>query len=83
MRENLVVSARGQITLPAALRKRLGIDAGDVVIVEDRNGEILLRPAVVLEIENYTEAQIAEWDDVDRFGPGERERLQRRLDQGT
>ena len=48
MRENLVVSARGQITLPAALRKRLGIDAGDVVIVEDRNGEILLRPAVVL-----------------------------------
>jgi len=27
MRENLTVSGRGQITLPAGMRKRLGIEA--------------------------------------------------------
>ena len=32
----MVVSGRGQITLPAALRKRLGLKGGDVVILEDR-----------------------------------------------
>ncbi|MEJ2327608.1 MAG: AbrB/MazE/SpoVT family DNA-binding domain-containing protein [Chromatiaceae bacterium] len=36
MQENLVVSARGQITLPATLRKRFGIRPGDVVIEQDR-----------------------------------------------
>ena len=34
MSETLVVSGRGQITLPAALRKRLGIKEGDVVILK-------------------------------------------------
>jgi AbrB family looped-hinge helix DNA binding protein len=80
MRENLVISARGQITLPAALRKRLGIDAGDVVIVEDRDGEIVLRPAIVLEVQNYTDEQIAAWDEADRFRPGERDRFLQTLD---
>ena len=36
MGEPLVVSGRGQITLPVALRKRLGLKGGDVVILEDR-----------------------------------------------
>lgn len=35
MKETLVVSSRGQITLPVRLRKRLGIKGGDVVILED------------------------------------------------
>ena len=36
MATTLVVSNRGQVTLPAAMRKRLGIKGGDVVILEDR-----------------------------------------------
>ena len=31
MRENLTVSGRGQITLPAGMRKRLGIEAGGIL----------------------------------------------------
>ncbi len=79
MRENLIVSSRGQITLPAAVRKRLGIGAGDILILEDLNGEIILRPAAVLEIEHYTDEQIAEWNDQDRLTPGEREKILRNL----
>jgi antitoxin PrlF len=79
MQENLVVSSRGQITLPAALRKRLGIRPGDVVILQDRAGEIVLKPAVVMEIEAYDDEWIAQWDEEDRLEPEERERLLRRL----
>ena len=43
MRETLVVSGRGQITLPAALRKRFGIKSGDVVILEEHGNEVVSR----------------------------------------
>ena len=57
----LIVSNRGQVTLPAAMRKRLGIKGGDVVIVEDRGTEIVLKPAVVLEIQQYSDDDIGQW----------------------
>jgi len=33
-----------QITLPSALRKKLNIDIGDYVEVENKNGDIVMRP---------------------------------------
>ena len=72
MRESLTVSGRGQITLPANMRKRLGIEAGGVLIAEEREGDILLRPAAVLEIETYSDADIARWDAEDRLDAAER-----------
>ena len=71
----LVVSSRGQITLPARVRKRMGIKGGDVVILEDRKEEIVLRPGVVLEYELYSDEQIAEWDAADTLDDQERARL--------
>ena len=67
MNETLVVSSRGQITLPAVLRKRFGIKGGDVLILEDRGDEIVLKPGVVLEARYYSDEQIAEWDATDRL----------------
>ena len=67
MNETLVVSSRGQITLPAVLRKRFGIKGGDVLILEDRGDEIVLKPGVVLEARYYNDEQIAEWDAADRL----------------
>ena len=75
MSATLVVSNRGQITLPAATRKRFGIKGGDVVILEDRGGEIVLKPGVVLEIQSYDDNQIAQWDADDRLDEGERRRI--------
>ena len=75
MSDTLIVSNRGQITLPAATRKRLGIKGGDVVILEDRGNEIVLKPAVVLEVEIYSDEQIAAWGAADRLDDGERERI--------
>ena len=72
MSETLVVSSRGQITLPAALRKRLGIKSGDVVILEERGHEVVLKPGIVLEIQHYSDEQIAQWDAEDKLSDQER-----------
>ena len=73
MAQTLVVSGRGQITLPATTRKRFGIKGGDVVILEDRGSAIVLKPGIVLEIEHYGDDQIARWDADDRLDDRERE----------
>ncbi len=79
MRQNLLVSSRGQITLPALVRKRLGIQAGGIVTLEERDNVVVLRPAAVVEIETYSNEDIAQWDKEDRLEPAERNALLKRL----
>jgi antitoxin PrlF len=79
MRQNVMVSSRGQITLPAKIRKRLGIQSGGIVIVEDRDREVILRPAAVVEIETYSDADIARWDNEDRLESPVRKAIIKRL----
>lgn len=67
MKTNIIVSSRGQLTLPAELRKKYRIDEGSVLIAEDRNGEIVLKPATVMEVEYYSDEQIKDWLNVDAF----------------
>ena len=73
--QSLIVSSRGQVTLPVATRKRLGIKGGDVVIMEDRGGEIVLKPVPVLESMHYDDDQIAQWDADDKLDERERSRI--------
>lgn len=79
MRENLIVSARGQVTLPASLRKRLGIKPGGIVIVEERGGELVLRPAAAMEIEVYTDEDVARWNAEDQMDKTQRAAILKRL----
>ena len=75
MSETLVVSSRGQITLPAALRKRLGIRSGDVVILEEHGNEVVLKPGIVFEVQLYSDEQIAQWDAEDKLSDQERSQI--------
>ena len=75
MTETTVVSSRGQITLPARLRKRLGIKGGDVIVLEDRGHEIALRPGAVVQIDYYSDDQVEEWDRKDQLTETERQRI--------
>ncbi len=75
MNETLVVSNRGQVTLPAALRKRLGIKGGDVMILEDRGDEIVLKPGVVVALQLYSDEQVAHWCAEDTLSDAERTRI--------
>lgn len=79
LREVLTVSSRGQITLPAEMRRHLGIEPGGAVIVEDCGGELRLKPAAVLEVELYGDEDIAEWDQADALSDQERQQILERL----
>ena len=79
MKQTLIVSNRGQLTLPANLRKRFGIKNGGAVILEERDNELVLKPAMVLELEMYTDAQVSAWDEADRLDDAERENVLQRL----
>jgi bifunctional DNA-binding transcriptional regulator/antitoxin component of YhaV-PrlF toxin-antitoxin module len=61
------------------LQRRLGIKAGGVLVVEDRKGELVLRPAAVVELDSYTDEEIARWEREDRLAPGERSRILKKL----
>ena len=72
------ISSRGQITLPADARKRLGLKPGDTLLVHLEGGRIILDPAVVLPIERYTEERIAEFAEHAAMTPAELEQARRR-----
>jgi len=79
MRQTIIVSNRGQLTLPANVRKRFGIKEGGAIILEERDNELVLKPAIVLEIEMYTDAQVSAWDEADRLDDAERQSVLQRL----
>jgi AbrB family looped-hinge helix DNA binding protein len=62
MKATLTVTSRGAITLPAKLREALGIKADAQLIAETTAEGLLLRPAVTLPIEMYSEARVREFD---------------------
>ena len=61
MQNKVTINARGVITIPAALRQTFGLKANDELIVEGTEEGILLRPAVSVPIELYTEGRIDEF----------------------
>ena len=82
-KSTVVVSARGQITLPADLRHRLGIKGGSVVTLEERHGELILRPAAVVELTMYSDEDIRRWDAEDELSDAERGRIKKKLARKT
>ena len=59
--ETSKVGKRGTVVIPATLRRRFGIEEGSLVIAEEREDGILIRPAVVLSVEVYTPERKAEF----------------------
>ena len=59
--ETSKVGKRGTIVIPAHMRKRFGIEEGSLVIAEEREDGIFVRPAVALPIETYSPERVAEF----------------------
>lgn len=74
----VVVSPRGQITLPKPLRARLRLAPGSVLLLREEAGRIVLDPAAVTPISLYGEEEIERLVEVDRVAPGTRATLRRR-----
>ena len=62
MKTTLTVTSRGVVTLPARLRQALGIKADDQLIAETTPDGLLLRPAITLPVEIYSEKRVREFD---------------------
>ena len=62
MKATLTISSRGAVTLPAKLRRALGLNADDLLIAETTPDGLLLRPAVTLPVEMYDEKRVREFD---------------------
>lgn len=62
MKTTLTITARGVITLPAKLRQAMGLAANDQLIAETTPDGLLLKPAVTLPIELYSDARLREFD---------------------
>jgi AbrB family looped-hinge helix DNA binding protein len=65
MKTTLTISSRGVITLPAKLRRALGLKPDDLLIAETTSDGLLLRPAVPLPIELYTDERVREFDEAE------------------
>ena len=74
----LVVSPRGQITLPKPLRARLRLVPGSVLLLREEAGKIVLDPAAVTPVSLYSDEEIERLVGADRVAPRERAALRRR-----
>ncbi|MEJ5337135.1 MAG: AbrB/MazE/SpoVT family DNA-binding domain-containing protein [Thermus sp.] len=67
----LILSRRGQITLPKEVREKLGLKAGDVLLLRVEGGKIILEPALLLSYEVYTEERLEEFQKAAEVSPEE------------
>lgn len=75
------VQEKGQVTLPADLRRKLGIKKGDLVSVEESDGKLLITPQEVIasqaldEIGDVLRRHGLTLQDLIESGRNERERI--------
>ena len=62
MQVQLTINSRGEITLPAKIRKAMGFQANDQLIAEITPQGLMLRPTVTLPLEMYTPERVQEFD---------------------
>lgn len=59
--ETSKVGKRGSVVIPAALRRRYGIEEGSLVVAEGTEEGVLIRPAVAVALEVYGPERKAEF----------------------
>jgi bifunctional DNA-binding transcriptional regulator/antitoxin component of YhaV-PrlF toxin-antitoxin module len=64
------ISKRGTVTLPPALRRKFGfgVGANPLILIEERDGEIVLRPAAAVTVRDIPSRQIQKWISEDEAG---------------
>ena len=62
VRVTLAITSRGVMTLPIKLREAVGLRPEDPIIAETTPEGLLLRPAVTLPVEIYSDQRVREFD---------------------
>ncbi len=61
IRETGKVGKRGTVVIAASLRRRFGLDEGSLIIEEERDDGVLIRPAIAMPVEIYSKERRAEF----------------------
>ncbi len=62
MSKVITVNERGALTLPREVRDKLGVTRGGHLVLDiDAAGEVILRAGVVMPVEVYSPARVAEF----------------------
>jgi len=78
--ELVKLGKRGQLSIPLAVLRRLGIAGEQTLLVDTTaDGSIVLRQAGVYPLEIYGEERLREFEESDRLTPQESTRLKRKL----
>lgn len=76
----VVMSEKGQVTIPQGIREKLHLAKGDPLSVDlTDNGGIILRPAGVFPVEMYSAERLEQFEREDRMTPEEKKRLHKGL----
>ena len=59
--ETTKVGRRGTVIIPSTLRRKYGMEEGSLVLVEEKDEGVFLRPVVALPVEIYTSQRKAEF----------------------
>jgi AbrB family looped-hinge helix DNA binding protein len=52
---------RGTVVIPADVRRRFGLDEGEMLVMEESAGGLLIKPVRAFEVEVYTPERTAEF----------------------
>ncbi len=78
--ELVKLGKRGQLSIPRALLRQLGIVGEQTLLVDvSPDGSIVLRQAGVYPLEIYGEARLREFEESDRLTASEKVGLKRKL----
>lgn len=61
MAEYLRIGKRGTVVIPAETRRRYGLDEGEMLVMEESGGGLLLKPVRAYQVEVYTPERSAEF----------------------
>lgn len=78
MAETVLVSERGQITLPTAIRKKYAIQKDTPLLLEDTGEGILLRRVSMIPLKVYNDEEIRQWMREDKILPQDKKWLKRK-----
>jgi len=59
--EYIKMGKRGTVVIPAEARRRYGLDEGEMLVMEESAGGLLLKPVRAYEVEVYTPERRAEF----------------------
>ena len=70
-----LVGERGQLTIPKDIRKRLGIKPRSAVILEEKDGVLLIRPAATVPIRIFSDEFVLQLEKGNILRDGDREKI--------